>query len=125
MMHILALRALATFVRPSFAAATCTLFAAFAAMNSFAQTPLERAQAAMNTPHPGKAIYDRVCATCHDNPETTRSPSLSTLKAMRFQAISFALTQGKMQTQAASLSNDERNTLIEFLVGREAISDDW
>ena len=60
------------------------------------------AQAAMGmqtADHPGKAIYDRACAACHNNPEATRSPSLDTLKAMRYQTISYALTQGKMQTQ--------------------------
>ncbi|HEX4973988.1 MAG TPA: c-type cytochrome, partial [Steroidobacteraceae bacterium] len=73
------------------------------------------AQAAMgvesadNANHPGKAVYDRVCAACHDNPEATRSPSLDTLKAMRYQTISYALTKGKMQAQAAALSAQERS----------------
>ena len=41
------------------------------------------AQAAMGmqtADHPGKGIYDRACAACHDNPEATRSPSLDTLQ---------------------------------------------
>jgi polyvinyl alcohol dehydrogenase (cytochrome) len=104
-----------------------------AQLPALAQTPstappnatLERAQASMNTAHPGKAIYDKTCAACHNNPEATRSPSLETLKAMRYQAILYAVTQGKMQTQAASLSDDEKNTLIDYLVGREVVSDDW
>jgi polyvinyl alcohol dehydrogenase (cytochrome) len=95
------------------------------AQPAIAQTPLERAQTAMNTPHPGKAIYDKVCAACHNNPEATRSPALDTLKAMRFQALYYALTQGKMQTQAASLSDEEKSSVIEFLVGREVASDEW
>lgn len=52
-------------------------------------TAMAAAQAAMGVEgtdaanHPGKAVYDRVCAACHNNPEATRSPSLDTLKAMR------------------------------------------
>ncbi len=100
---------------------TLVLFAGVAG----AQTPLERAQASMNTPHPGKALYDKTCAACHNNPEATKSPAFDTLKQMRFQAIYFALTQGKMQTQAASLTDAEKSTLVEFLVGKEAVKDDW
>ena len=87
------------------------------------------AQAAMgmqsDANHPGKAVYDRVCAACHNNPEATRSPSLDTLKAMRYQTISYALTKGKMQAQAAALSAKERSDVIDFLVGRQATRDDW
>jgi len=35
------------------------------------------------TPHPGKAVYDRVCAACHDHPGNTRAPSFDALKGMR------------------------------------------
>jgi polyvinyl alcohol dehydrogenase (cytochrome) len=86
------------------------------------------AQAAMgvqSAEHPGKAVYDRVCAACHNNPEATRSPSLDTLKGMRYQTISYALTQGKMQAQASALSSQERSDVIDFLVGREVTRDDW
>jgi polyvinyl alcohol dehydrogenase (cytochrome) len=99
---------------------------------AFAQTrpndALAAAQAATNTAsadHPGKAIYDKACATCHNNPEATRSPSLDTLKQMRYQAITFALNEGKMQAMAAGLSNEEKSTLTDYLVGREVTSDDW
>jgi polyvinyl alcohol dehydrogenase (cytochrome) len=86
------------------------------------------AQAAMGVQtadHPGKAVYERVCAACHNNPEATRSPSLDTLKGMRYQTISYALTQGKMQVQASALSAQERSDVIDFLVGREVTRDDW
>jgi polyvinyl alcohol dehydrogenase (cytochrome) len=76
-------------------------------------------------PHPGRAIYEQSCGVCHDNPEATKSPALETLQRMRYQMIDYALTQGKMQTQAAALSPAQRTTLIEYLVGRPVASDGW
>jgi len=75
--------------------------------------------------HPGKAVYDKICATCHNNPEATRSPGLDTLKGMRLQQITFALTQGKMQMQGSMLTADERSAVTDFLVGREVIDESW
>jgi polyvinyl alcohol dehydrogenase (cytochrome) len=112
---------------------------AYAACTSAAQQPsstsadaMAEAQAAVNTPsgaadapHPGEAVYKKACAACHDNPEATRSPSLATLKAMRHETLGFALTQGKMQAQAAALSGSERAAVVDFLVGRERTSDEW
>jgi polyvinyl alcohol dehydrogenase (cytochrome) len=90
-----------------------------------AQAAMGMQSASDTAGHPGKAVYERACVACHDNPEATRSPSLDTLKAMRYQTISYALTQGKMQTQGAALSAQERSDVIDFLVGREATRDDW
>ncbi len=44
---------------------------------------------------------------------------------MRVQAITFALNQGTMQVQAAGLSEAERLSVVEYLVGREATSAAW
>jgi polyvinyl alcohol dehydrogenase (cytochrome) len=44
---------------------------------------------------------------------------------MRYGSIHYALTEGKMQTQGASLTEAERATLIDFIVGREVANDDW
>src|SRR6185503_7137733 len=54
-------------------------------------------------PHPGQAVSRAHCAACHDNPEQTRSPAKATLGAMSYQVLSFALTKGKMQAQAAGI----------------------
>jgi polyvinyl alcohol dehydrogenase (cytochrome) len=76
-------------------------------------------------PHPGQAVYDQACAACHNNPEATRAPAFDTLKAMRYQTILYALNEGKMKVQAASLNSTQKTAVIDFLVGREATSDEW
>ena len=76
-------------------------------------------------PHPGKAVYDQACATCHDHPETTRAPALDTLKAMRYQTLLYALNEGKMKVQASVLSGAQKAAVIDYLAGREATSDEW
>ena len=75
--------------------------------------------------HPGKAVYDKLCATCHDHPGTTRAPAFEALKGMRYGTLHFALTEGKMQAQAASLTAGERAAVIDYLVGRSVTDDGW
>lgn len=94
------------------AAAMCSLFAGGAAL---AQTPL---------PHPGQAIYRTQCAACHDNPEASRSPARATLEAMSYQALNYALTQGKMKVQGATLTDETRGQLINYLTGRSTVTTD-
>ena len=74
---------------------------------------------------PGKAVYDKVCATCHAHPGTTRAPAFEALKGMRYGTIHFALTEGKMQAQAATLTTAERAAVIDYLVGRGVSDDSW
>ena len=83
------------------------------------------ASVAASAAHPGEALYRSHCAACHDNGQALRAPSLATLKAMRYQAIYFALTGGKMQDQARALSSAQRAALIDYLVGRQPASDAW
>jgi polyvinyl alcohol dehydrogenase (cytochrome) len=85
----------------------------------------QAAAAAATGSSPGKAVYDRACAQCHDHPGETRAPSFQALKGMRYGTIHFALTEGKMQPQGASLSVADRASLIDFLVGRAATDDAW
>lgn len=75
---------------------------------------------------PGEAVYKQHCASCHDNPEQTRSPSRANLAAMQPSAIEFALTQGKMKPFAEGIAGDARQALVEFLVGNAATrAADW
>ena len=70
--------------------------------------------------HPGEAIYQQNCAACHDHSELTRSPAKISLSAMSFEAINFALTDGKMKIQGAGLDAKMRGQLINYLTGHDA-----
>jgi polyvinyl alcohol dehydrogenase (cytochrome) len=74
-------------------------------------------------PPPGKAVYDKTCAACHDHPGTTRAPPFEALKGMRYGTLHFALTEGKMQAQASSLTKAARASVIDYLVGRGVVDD--
>ena len=65
----------------------------------------------------GETIYKQSCAACHDNPDASRAPSKANLSAMTAQAIAYAMSDGKMKSQAAGLAGDARQALIEYLVG--------
>jgi polyvinyl alcohol dehydrogenase (cytochrome) len=84
--------------------------------------------AAAQTPdatHPGKAIYDRACAACHDKPDISRALPLPAMRVMRLGNIFFALTEGKMKAQAAGLSASERGQLVDFIAGRQLVDERW
>ena len=97
------------------------LMAAFAltaaAAPASAQVPL---------PHPGQPLYRQYCAACHDRPDETRAPAKATLGAMSVQSLTYALTQGKMKTQGAGLTDETRGDLINYLTGKStATVDAW
>ena len=93
---------------------------------AFAGAAAAQNDTARQLPHPGQAVYRANCAACHDNPDQTRSPAKATLAAMSYQVLSFALTKGKMQAQAAALSETDRGDLINYLTGRSTASlDAW
>lgn len=89
-------------------------FAAIAAP-ALSQTPL---------PHPGQPVYRQYCAACHDRPDETRAPTKATLSAMSVQALTFTLTAGKMKVQGASLTDQTRSQLIEYLTGKDKVTTD-
>ncbi|MEM5517991.1 PQQ-binding-like beta-propeller repeat protein [Henriciella sp. AS95] len=69
--------------------------------------------------HPGSKIYATRCAACHDNPDTSRSPSFEALQAMSPTQITFSLTSGKMQAQASGLSQSDIRDVVSFIAGEE------
>jgi polyvinyl alcohol dehydrogenase (cytochrome) len=81
--------------------------------------------ASPGTEHPGKAVYERACAACHDHPGITRAPAFEALQGMRYGTLHYELTEGRMQAQAAGLSVGERAALMDYLVGRGVTDDRW
>lgn len=73
----------------------------------------------------GAEVYAKVCASCHDMPEATRSPPLDTLRRMGPRAISHALTHGKMRVQAAGLSEQEVDDVVSWLSAATDVDNDW
>ena len=71
--------------------------------------PLTAAQVA------GEALYQKHCASCHDQTDVTRAASKEQLRAMSLQFLNYALTAGKMQAQGKGLSSEERATLVTYL----------
>jgi polyvinyl alcohol dehydrogenase (cytochrome) len=79
------------------------------------------------SPVNGQAAFQRVCAGCHQpagplNPPAaglmSRALPAERLKFFSPDAIYNAITNGKMQTQAASLSEPERRAVAEFASGQ-------
>lgn len=68
-------------------------------------------------PASGQQLYADICASCHDAPDTVRTPSFAGLKTMSPGQISFALKSGKMKAQAEGLGREEIAALVEFLAG--------
>src|SRR5262249_48147899 len=67
----------------------------------------------------GAAVYQKSCATCHQNPTPeNRAPSRATLGQFSPEAILTALTTGDLTRQGYDLSEAEKKAVAEFLAGR-------
>src|ERR1051325_2839922 len=75
---------------------------------------------AQQTPD-GAATFTRACATCHREGQIT-APTPAVLRQLTPEGILNALTQGRMQTQGATLSNAERRAVAEFVAGRPLVT---
>jgi len=78
-----------------------------------------------DTNEEGLRLYEETCATCHNMPEETKSPTFETLKRMGPRAVRYALTHGKMRVQAAGLSEDDINNLVAYLSATADIDNSW
>jgi polyvinyl alcohol dehydrogenase (cytochrome) len=64
----------------------------------------------------GEKIFERNCATCHDNP-ATHAPSRSALSGFSKETVMIALEFGKMQPMAMHLSKREQFLIAIYLTG--------
>jgi polyvinyl alcohol dehydrogenase (cytochrome) len=65
---------------------------------------------------PGKGIYVRACASCH-NGAVKKAPHKDMIGLMTPEAILAVLETGVMQANAATLSTEERRQVSEYLAG--------
>lgn len=76
--------------------------------------------------HPGKAIYDRACAMCHNTPAGTRAATFGQITSTSAADLRIVLTQGVMKPMAAGLSPEELNALIGYLTsGQQKVQANW
>ncbi|MEX2149570.1 MAG: PQQ-binding-like beta-propeller repeat protein [Steroidobacteraceae bacterium] len=69
------------------------------------------------TAHPGQAVYERACASCHQG-GVPKAPHRMFLEMMPADGILEALDAGIMKMQARDLSATERRAVAEFLTGQ-------
>ena len=75
--------------------------------------------------HPGKGLYEKHCATCHDHAQETKSVPFETLRGMRYGSIHFALTRGKMKLQGDQMNAAQQGALVDYIVGRQLVDESW
>ena len=75
--------------------------------------------------HPGKALYEKHCAACHDKPDVSRAVPFAQLRTMRLGNLFFSMTDGKMKAQAAMLDERERGELVDYIADRRPVDESW
>lgn len=81
--------------------------------------------AALAAEHPGKAVYDQWCASCHDDGQQSGAPSLEAIRTLNRATVKYALELGYMKLQAKDVPKEELAQLIEWLPASEGSNDSW
>jgi len=76
-----------------------------------------RTVAAQVQPPVGPALYDRLCANCHDN-GVGRAPNRLAFRDMPAERVVAALETGSMVTMANNRTAAERRAIAEFVTGK-------
>jgi polyvinyl alcohol dehydrogenase (cytochrome) len=104
-------------LRKSMTALAAMFGLGLAASPALAQAPVD---------HPGRAVYGKSCASCHDNPGTTRAATLASMQTQTPARLREVLTEGVMAPMAAGLSQKEMADLIAFLTfGQQTAPAQW
>lgn len=82
-----------------------------------AQRPAAEAQGLSEST--GVSQYFTNCARCHESTESHEAPRTSVLKQMTPERIYESLTTGTMRTQAATLSDQDKRVIAEWVGGRK------
>ena len=102
---------------------------AIVAACGFAFTPLAFAQSSAaqinDTNHPGRAVYDRACAGCHNNPQATRARALASLRTLNRATVEYAINVGYMKIQAMGLNPNEKAQLVDWLAFAQEPPSAW
>ncbi|MFT3723671.1 MAG: PQQ-binding-like beta-propeller repeat protein [Hyphomonadaceae bacterium] len=99
-------------LRLSLHAAAAGLALGVLAAPALAQTPPD---------HPGRAVYEKTCSTCHATPVNARAPTLVGLQAMTPQRLREVISEGGiMAPMASGLSEKEKTDLIAWLTAGQA-----
>jgi len=75
--------------------------------------------------HPGKAVYDQWCASCHDDGGKSGAPSFEAIRTLNRATVKYALELGYMKIQAKNVPKDELAQLIDWLPSADGTNDDW
>jgi polyvinyl alcohol dehydrogenase (cytochrome) len=71
--------------------------------------------------HPGAGVYQKACATCHDNPGATRAATLAAIKQMPAARLNEVIGPGGiMNPMAAALTAKEKTDLVAWLTAEQA-----
>lgn len=72
----------------------------------------------------GNSLFDKHCASCHDNP-AMHAPTRQSLAGFSKESVMIAMEFGKMQPMAAHLSKQERSLIAMYLSGADTQSYAW
>jgi polyvinyl alcohol dehydrogenase (cytochrome) len=72
----------------------------------------------------GKRIFDKNCASCHDNP-AMQAPTRESLSLYSRESLMITMEFGKMQAMAAHLSKQKRTLIAHYLAGSDTTSYKW
>jgi polyvinyl alcohol dehydrogenase (cytochrome) len=106
------------------AAAALLCFGAASCAPPPVETHEARLTAAEDAAHPGRAVYEQNCASCHDNTERSGAPTLESIRTLNTATVRYALELGYMQQQASHLTPEQREQVIDWLPASEG-NDDW